>query len=129
MSPTSAIKTRAHMARAPLPHCHGGAGALDWTEVLAPADLEGRSLKFIHDDILPPGASVGEHPHPDDEEFYYILSGEGDMVLDGQPHPVTAGDIAAVFPGGSHALVNTGPLPLRFLVICVHAPPNERNAP
>lgn len=116
---TSHIKKRSQMVRAPLPQCHGGTGALDWTEVLAPADLPGRALKFIHDDLLPPGASVGSHPHPDDEEYYYILSGAGEMVLDGQSLSVSAGDIAAVFPGGRHALINTGPTPLRFLVVCV----------
>jgi hypothetical protein len=43
MPPTSAIQIRAQMARAPLPHCHGGIGAPDWTDVLAPTDLEGRT--------------------------------------------------------------------------------------
>lgn len=116
---TSHLKKRSQMVRGPLPQCHGGLGALDWTEVLAPGDLPGRTLKFIHDDVLPPGASVGAHPHPDDEEYYYVLSGEGEMILDGKPHPVGAGDVAAVFPGGRHALRNVGQAPLRFLVICV----------
>lgn len=119
--PTSQLKKRAQMARKPLPRCHGGAGELDWTEVLAPADLPGRTLKFVHDDILPPGASVGLHPHAGDEEYYYILSGAGEMEMDGQKHPVAAGDIAAVFPGGSHALANTGADPMRILVFCVQA--------
>lgn len=118
---TSQLMKSARMVHGPLPQCHGGRGTLDWTEVVNPADLPGRKLKFIHDDILPPGASVGPHPHADDEEYYYILSGTGDMLLDGQSHPVSAGDLAAVFPGGSHALSNTGPGPLRFLVVCVQA--------
>ncbi len=118
---TSQLNPRSRMARKPLLNCHGGRGAVDWTEVLAPADLTGRTLKFFHDDVLPPGASVGPHSHTDDEEYYYILSGQGDMILDGQPHPVSAGDVAAVFPGGSHALDNTGPDPMRFLVVCVQA--------
>ncbi len=109
------------MQRKPLPNCHGGKGTVDWTEVLNEADLPGRTLKFIHDDILPPGASVGAHHH-DDEEYYYILSGEGEMALNGQTHKVTAGDITAVFPGGSHALINTGASDLRFIVICTHPP-------
>ena len=39
------------------------------------------------------------------------------MILDGEAHAVSAGDITAVFPGGSHALINNGPCDLRVLVI------------
>jgi len=119
--PATLFKPRAAMARAPIPRCHGGTGAVDSTTVLDAADLAGRRLKFVHDDILPPGASVGPHPHADDEELYVILSGQGEMELDGQVHPVAAGDAVVVFPGGTHALRNTGAAPLRLLVVCLQA--------
>jgi uncharacterized cupin superfamily protein len=114
------------MIRKPLPECHGGIGDLDWIEVLNTNDLPNRALKFIHDDRLPPGASVGNHQHESDEEYYYILTGEGQMILDGQTYEVGAGDITAVFPGGSHALKNTGKTDMRFLVICVEATNPEK---
>ncbi len=114
------------MIRKPLPKCHNGSGDLDWAEVLNSNDLPCRGLKFIHDDILPPRASVGVHSHETDEEYYYILSGEGQMILDGQTYEVMTGDITAVFPGGSHALKNTGKSEMRFLVICVEAPNPEK---
>ena len=123
--PTTQIKRHGRMIRKPLPNCHAGSGELDWTEVLNSNDMPGRNLKFIHDDVLPPGASVGVHSHDTDEEYYYILSGEGQMILDGQAFEVAAGDITAVFPGGNHALKNTGNGELRFLVICVEAPRTE----
>ncbi len=117
--PTTQLWRHHQMARRPLPQCHGGVGALDWTEVFnADASPHRRVLKFIHDDILPPGSSVGEHTHAGDEEYYYILEGEGEMTLDGVVHKVTAGDLTAVFPGGSHALKNTGSTDMRILVIC-----------
>ena len=111
------------MTRQPLPNCHGGVGALDWTVVLNEQELAGRGLKFIHDDILPPGASVGEHRHDADEEYYYILSGRGQMLLDGRTFEVGPGDITAVYPGGSHGLINTGSEDLRIVVICVQPGP------
>ncbi len=113
----SLIKKREEMRREPLPNCHDGDGSLDWTTVLDGSDIQGRRLQFIHDNILAPGTSIGVHRHEHDEEYYYILSGEGTMTLDDQQFPVTAGDITAVFPGGSHGLENTSQLDLRILVI------------
>jgi gentisate 1,2-dioxygenase len=116
---TNLIKRKPEMERRPLEQCHGGVGAVDWTNVLSGDDLPGRHLRFFHDDVLPPGASVGVHDHEDDEECYYILSGSGVMTLDGERTEVGAGDIAVVFPGGSHGLENTSDGDLRFLVVSV----------
>ena len=121
MPVTTYLKTRSEMAQEPLLNCHDGNGALDWIRVLDEADpvLHGSQLRFIHDDILPPGATIGVHMHTDDEEYYYILSGQGVMILDGVRHTVHAGDITAVYPGGSHGLENISRDDLRILVLCV----------
>lgn len=119
MALTTLRKRRDEMHRGPLPECHGGAGALDYTVVLGDQDLKGRHLKFVHDDILSPGVSIGLHTHTDDEEYYYIVEGRGTMTLDGVAYEVKAGDITAVFPGGEHGLVNTSDTDLRMIVICV----------
>jgi uncharacterized cupin superfamily protein len=118
MPTTTLLRRRTEMRREPLENCHGGTGALDWTDVVGPGELGGRFVHFIHDDVLPPGASIGEHRHADTEEFYYVLSGSGMMTLDGVTSPIAAGDVAAVFPGGSHALANTGTVDLRLIVLC-----------
>lgn len=119
MPETTMLRKRDEMPRAPLPKCHGGEGTLDWMRVLDGDFTEGRRLNFIHDDVLPPGASVGVHEHRDDEEYYYILSGHGVMILDGQRHAVGPGDIAAVYPGGEHGLHNNSEDDLRVIVISV----------
>lgn len=116
MAETTLLKRRAEMRRGPLPHCHEGNGTLDFTVVLEGAELAGRQLKFLHDDILAPGVSIGIHPH-DHEEYYLILSGQGDMTLDGERVAVQTGDITAIYPGGSHGLENTSEEDLRILVI------------
>jgi uncharacterized cupin superfamily protein len=114
--PTTLLKRREEMPRRPLPHCHGGAGALDFTAMLEGGELRGRHLRFLHDDTLAPGVSIGVHDHAH-EEYYVILSGEGHMTLDGTRFPVRAGDVTAVYPGGSHGLENTSDDDLRILVI------------
>lgn len=119
MSETTLIRRRGEMNHRPLPHCHDGRGELDWTGVLEGDVLKGRTLRFVHDFVMPPGASVGEHTHDRGEEYYYILSGRGEMILDGRRSEVQAGDITGVFAGGSHGLENNSEADLRVVVICV----------
>ena len=125
MDKTTFMKKRKDMPRQPLKNCHGGNGALDWTVVLNGAELKGRGLNFVHDDILPSGASIGTHKHSADEEYYYIVSGKGIMTLDQERIAVSAGDMTAVFPGGMHGLKNTGDQDLRIIVIGVNIKPNK----
>ena len=119
MSKTTLLRKASDITPAPNVECHGGTGSLVWSDVLNASFLEGRRLKFLHDNILKPGVSIGVHEHKDDEEYYYIISGRGIMTLDGQEHEVETGDIAAVFSGGSHGLANAFNEDLRIVVFCV----------
>jgi mannose-6-phosphate isomerase-like protein (cupin superfamily) len=57
--------------------------------------------------VIPPGAGVPEHSHPQ-EEVYLILSGAGEMTVDGETRPVD-GVCAIYVPSGlPHKLVNSG---------------------
>ncbi|TFH04575.1 MAG: cupin domain-containing protein [Spirochaetales bacterium] len=123
MSKTTMMKKHKDMNREPLENCHEGTGVLDWTVVLDPGDLTDRQLLAIHDDILPPGVTIGVHKHTGDEEYYYVLSGKGVMTLDDQRFDVGPGDITAVYPGGRHGLENTGDEDLRIIVIIVNVTP------
>jgi mannose-6-phosphate isomerase-like protein (cupin superfamily) len=70
---------------------------------------------FIIYDI-PPGASEGTHVHlPDNsnqlgvfDEFYFILSGEGRMEINGAHVPVRAGDHVFTPIGVPHGIENHG---------------------
>ena len=66
--------------------------------------------------MIDPHATIGEHRHDDDEEVYYVLSGQGHMILDGQRVAIGAGDVAVTPPGHSHGLVN-GPTTMRAVVV------------
>lgn len=117
MKPTTTfLRRKSDMKREPLPNCHDGEGALDWSEVLDTNTPAGGVL-FFHDNIMAPGVSCGVHTHTDTWEYYYILSGEGVLTLDGVEHEVGPGDIAGVYAGGSHGLLNTGSDDIRFLVV------------
>ncbi len=102
-------------------NCHDGQGTLWCTVMLNDRKIPGQGFKFIHDNMLEPGASIGEHRHTDNEELYAILAGTGTMKIDGVETPVGPGDICVTRVGHSHDLTNTGTEPMHFLVICANA--------
>ena len=64
--------------------------------------------------VIPPGAGVPEHTHPQ-EEVYLILSGVGEMTVDGETLPVTGICAIYVASGIPHALVNSGEEEMAFV--------------
>ena len=42
------------------------------------------------------------HYHKRGTELYYVLEGEGDVLLDGEPHPVRKGSLVHIPPGVVH---------------------------
>jgi mannose-6-phosphate isomerase-like protein (cupin superfamily) len=67
---------------------------------------------------LPAGASTTPHYHPQTEEIYYILSGQGRMRIDAETSAVGPGDAVAIPPGRTHQITNVGDQPLVFLCCC-----------
>lgn len=70
---------------------------------------------------LPPGASEGMHAHDPGEqpldEIYVVLAGAGRMHVDDSTYDIAAGDSVLAVAGSLHDLENTGPDPLRLLVV------------
>lgn len=85
---------------------------------LAAGGTQQHSLAHI---ILPPGTASLKHYHPAVEESYFILSGQGHMVIDGESRPVNPGDAVAVPVNVIHQIFNDSPADLMFLAVC--APP------
>lgn len=86
------------------PGPHAGAGRT----TAYPFFAEARDLPFVlRKRVLHPGAGIGLHLH-DKDEIYYIVSGNGLYVLDGQPYQVAAGDALLTRPGSTHALQQQG---------------------
>ncbi|MGB2713302.1 MAG: cupin domain-containing protein [Vicinamibacterales bacterium] len=56
---------------------------------------------------LKPGSAIGYHEQKEDE-IYYVLSGRGEMTIDGKTFDVSAGDAILTRPGSSHGLKQTG---------------------
>jgi len=99
-------------------NCHEGQGSLWYTEMLGDYQKTSPGFKFIHNNVIDPGASIGEHAHHGDEEIYMILTGRGVMKIDGVDQEVSAGDVCLTRSGHSHSLTNSLESPMHFLVIC-----------
>lgn len=67
---------------------------------------------------LVPGASVPFlHAHKQNEELYVVLSGTGEMQVDGERIPLGAGSAVRVDPAGERCWRATGAEPMAYLVI------------
>lgn len=62
------------------------------------------------------GASIGEHLN-DKDEIYYVLSGQGELMLDGEYRDVRAGDAILTRRGSRHGLRQQGPDDLVIFVV------------
>jgi len=87
----------------------------------AAAALGGASAHSVAEISIRPGGSSASHRHRRSEETYYILRGEGRLVIDGQSHALRAGDACLIEPGERHRIVNETEDELVFLA--VSAPP------
>jgi mannose-6-phosphate isomerase-like protein (cupin superfamily) len=56
---------------------------------------------------LHPGSAIGNHRN-DEDEIYYVLSGRGELTLDGVRHIVGPGTAIWTPAGGSHGLRQLG---------------------
>lgn len=65
---------------------------------------------------VPVGAPRPPRGHTHEQaEVYFFLSGNGEVVVDGESTPVTAGDAVFIPGDAEHMSVNTGEVPLRLL--------------
>lgn len=74
--------------------------------------------------ILGPGKGHVRHNHPGVEEILYVISGQGNQMIDigGEAwRPIQAGELVHIPPDIFHATINTGWEPLKL--IAIYSPP------
>jgi mannose-6-phosphate isomerase-like protein (cupin superfamily) len=89
-------------------------------EILAPRNSSIKHQSLAEARLLP-GRSTEEHYHIQAEEIYYILSGSGQMIIDGEQRDVKKHDGIAILPRARHRITNTGKGDLIFLCCCAPA--------
>lgn len=76
-----------------------------------------QTIEFVHHSIVPPGEihAPEAHLHPDAEEVFYVVAGNGQFRLGDDAFAVGPGDFVYVPPGLLHELRNTGDTDLEFV--------------
>lgn len=78
-------------------------------------DAEGFDIVF-RQRAMHPGSTIGEHRN-DKDEIYYVLSGRGELLLDGKRREVGPGDAILTRNGSTHALAQRGKEDLVIIVV------------
>lgn len=91
---------------------HNGGGSTIGYSFFTKAD----GLKMVfRKRVLHPGSAIGYHLQKEDE-IYYIISGTGEMQMNGKSFPVKAGDAILTRPGSSHGLKQMGSEDLTIII-------------
>jgi mannose-6-phosphate isomerase-like protein (cupin superfamily) len=72
---------------------------------------------------IPPGGEIGAEVHPDTDQVFLFVDGQGVADVDGQSTDVGANDLVLVPAGARHNMLNRGEVPLRL--VTVYAPPTH----
>ena len=76
--------------------------------------------------ILEPGKGHDRHNHPGSEEIIYVVSGEGEQMVDDAPAVHVRPGASIFIPAGVfHSTLNTGWEPLRLVVVYAPAGPER----
>ncbi len=78
--------------------------------------VKDKQLSVI-EEFMPPGSAEVRHHHERSQQFFYILTGEVLMEINGENVLIPAGSGIRILPGTSHQIRNPSSGPVRFLVI------------
>ena len=80
----------------------------------APVQATNFSMGFVT--LEPQGGQVPWH-NQEQEEVYFVVSGEGEMCLGEEVQPLCTGQAVSIPPGVFHQLSNKGDTPLTFIYV------------
>lgn len=99
----------------------GGKGEIYITHLLTQKEMVGQCGMFAKV-VVPPGSSLGVHPHNGNTETYHILQGKALYTDNGETYEVKHGDTTFCADGGSHGIENIGDEDLIFMALIINSP-------
>lgn len=71
--------------------------------------------------VLAAGDSTGgpDNAHDDADQWLFVLSGDGEAIVNGQPVPLASGTLLLIERGETHEIRNTGRAALKTLNLYV----------
>ena len=100
--------------------------SFDWgnLKLLSEPNVTGGQTMTFGMVVVEPGKGHARHNHPNADEIIFVISGEGEQMLDDQdPVLIRPGASVYIPRGVYHGTLNTGWEPLRLIV--VYAPAGE----
>ena len=95
----------------------GGDGQIKITNIVKKEELRNaRLLAYLN---IPQNASIGDHEHKEETEYYIILDGKGQVKDNGILHEVNKGDVVITGGGASHSIKNIGNIELKILAVII----------
>lgn len=105
-----------------------GANRYSWGGVCDGWRLVERPDLSVKRERVPPGAGETPHRHGAARQFFFVLSGEATLELDGRALTFGAGEGVEVPPGTPHRFCNRGAQEVHFLVVSTPSTANDRTA-
>jgi mannose-6-phosphate isomerase-like protein (cupin superfamily) len=102
--------TRVSVSRENAEHYRWGVDCDGWHLV------KDKQLSVI-EEVMPPGTAEVRHHHEHSQQFFYILTGEVLMEINGENTLIPAGSGVRILPGTRHQIRNPSSSPVRFLVV------------
>lgn len=72
---------------------------------------------------IPVGGEIGEEVHPDTDQLLFLVEGQGQAVIEGQPSDFNEDDVVFVPAGTKHNFINNGSEDLKLYT--VYGPPEH----
>jgi mannose-6-phosphate isomerase-like protein (cupin superfamily) len=69
------------------------------------------------------GEDIGEEIHMNNDQFFRVEKGKGEIIIDGVNQKIKSDDAIVVPAGARHNVINTGDKPLRLYAL--YGPPNH----
>jgi mannose-6-phosphate isomerase-like protein (cupin superfamily) len=99
---------------------HNGTVPVWW--LIRPEEMkaitDGGYLELANEFEVAVGGEVFPHEHPT-HEFYFVMTGEGTMVIGGEERPVSPSDLIYIPPDTVHSLRTIGDVPIHCFCFAV----------
>ncbi len=96
----------------------GGEGTVSITHLVEKDKIKNGRLMARID--IPVGASIGQHTHEGETEYYLIQEGEGEVQEADGLKQVGPGDVVVTGDQETHSIKNTGHIPLIMTAIIIY---------
>jgi mannose-6-phosphate isomerase-like protein (cupin superfamily) len=111
------VLDRSRMKKETRANMRGGKGEVTLTHL--GGDALQKHCRLLAELLIPPCASIGEHEHAAETEYFIILEGEGKLNDSEKTVVVKKGDVVMTGGGGRHGIENTGIVPLKLIAAII----------